>query len=89
MQACDAREALAHHWGTFQLTDEPVDEPPEMLAKALEREKIEAKRFRVVRPGAAFEMRRVRVTQRLACSSRLPPNDDKDARTQRLREEDA
>lgn len=56
MQETGAREAMAHHWGTFQLTDEPVDEPPQLLARALEREKVETKRFRVVRPGESIEI---------------------------------
>ena len=56
MQECGAREAMAHHWGTFQLTDEPIDEPPQLLAKALEREKVDAEKFRVVRPGQAWTL---------------------------------
>ena len=56
LQACGAQEALAHHWGTFQLTDEPIDEPPQLLAKALARENIAAERFKVARPGAVVEV---------------------------------
>ncbi|MBE8158509.1 MAG: MBL fold metallo-hydrolase, partial [Betaproteobacteria bacterium] len=29
-----AKNALALHWGTFQLTDEPMDEPPVKLRAA-------------------------------------------------------
>lgn len=29
------RRAVASHWGTFQLTDEPMDEPPEKLRAAV------------------------------------------------------
>jgi len=32
---CGAEIALAHHYGTFQLTDEPIDAPLVMLADAL------------------------------------------------------
>lgn len=33
-QELGARESLAIHWGTFELTDEPLDEPPRALARA-------------------------------------------------------
>ncbi len=56
MQACGAQQAMAHHWGTFQLTDEPIDEPPQLLEKALLRENIASDRFRIVRPGAALDL---------------------------------
>ena len=29
-----SRKSVATHWGTFNLTDEPLDEPPKRLAKA-------------------------------------------------------
>lgn len=56
MHTVGARQAMAHHWGTFQLTDEPIDEPPQLLAKALEREKIAAERFKVFQPGGVLEL---------------------------------
>ena len=34
-----AQNALATHWGTFQLTDEPMDEPPQKLQEAMAQEK--------------------------------------------------
>ena len=53
---CGAAYALAHHWGTFQLTSEPIDEPPQRLAAALAAAGIEPARFRVQRPGEAFDV---------------------------------
>jgi N-acyl-phosphatidylethanolamine-hydrolysing phospholipase D len=34
--ALSARELVGMHWGTFVLTDEPLDEPPRALARAVE-----------------------------------------------------
>ena len=56
LQLCGAQQALAHHWGTFQLTDEPVDEPPRLLETALVREQIPAARFAVKRPGEVLDI---------------------------------
>lgn len=56
LQLCGAEQALAHHWGTFQLTDEAHDEPPQRLAQALTRENIAGARFAVKRPGEVLEI---------------------------------
>jgi L-ascorbate metabolism protein UlaG (beta-lactamase superfamily) len=53
---CGAAFAMAHHWGTFQLTDEAIDEPPKRLAVALERAAIPAEHFQVKRPGEIFDV---------------------------------
>jgi L-ascorbate metabolism protein UlaG (beta-lactamase superfamily) len=45
-----AERAIACHWGTFRLTDEPYDEPPQRLTQALARAGVAAERF--VAPGA-------------------------------------
>ena len=47
----DARESIAMHWGTFVLTDEPLDEPPHKLATALRAAGIPHDRFRVMKHG--------------------------------------
>jgi L-ascorbate metabolism protein UlaG (beta-lactamase superfamily) len=40
-----AKRSMAIHWGTFGLADEPLDEPPKLLAQALEEAGIPADRF--------------------------------------------
>ena len=53
-EMCGARHALAHHWGTFQLTDETIDEPPRRLRAALAESGIAEERFRALRPGQSW-----------------------------------
>jgi L-ascorbate metabolism protein UlaG (beta-lactamase superfamily) len=53
---CGAELALAHHHGTFKLTDEAIDAPAVELARALEVAGIDRERFRVLRPGQAWEL---------------------------------
>jgi L-ascorbate metabolism protein UlaG (beta-lactamase superfamily) len=50
-EACGARQAVGHHWGTFKLTDEGITRPQEALAAALAARSIPADRFRALRPG--------------------------------------
>ncbi|KRR18451.1 hypothetical protein CQ14_34790 [Bradyrhizobium lablabi] len=53
---CGAREALAHHHGTFQLTDEAIDAPVNALADALKEAKIPPERFAALKPGQVYEI---------------------------------
>jgi L-ascorbate metabolism protein UlaG (beta-lactamase superfamily) len=46
-----ARHSIGIHWGTFELTDEPLDEPPKALAKALQAVDVIATEFTVLRHG--------------------------------------
>jgi L-ascorbate metabolism protein UlaG (beta-lactamase superfamily) len=55
-ETCGARQALAHHWGTFQLTDEAIDAPVKALGKALDARGIPRERFAVRRPGETLEL---------------------------------
>ena len=48
---CGAELALAHHFGTFQLTDEAIDAPLVALAEALADAAIPAERFRHAAAG--------------------------------------
>ena len=49
-----ARTALGVHWGTFQLTFEPIGDPPLRLAAALKRAGIAPQRFVATEVGRSF-----------------------------------
>jgi len=51
-----ARTALGVHWGTFQLTFEPIGDPPRRLAAALKRQGIAPERFVATEVGRTFEV---------------------------------
>ena len=56
MRDCGAEHALAHHFGTFQLTDEPRDAPRLALAEALTDSGVAPERFRALNPGGVWEL---------------------------------
>ncbi len=47
----NAQVLLPIHWGTFQLGDEPLDEPPKMLVKGAEKEGIAPERLWILKHG--------------------------------------
>lgn len=49
-----ARRALAHHWGTVQLTNEGIEEPREALHAALAARAVGPDLFRALRPGEVW-----------------------------------
>jgi L-ascorbate metabolism protein UlaG (beta-lactamase superfamily) len=53
---CGAEQALAHHHGTFQLTDESIDAPLTALHAALDEANIPRGRFVALKPGQVFEL---------------------------------
>ena len=53
---CGAAQALAHHHGTFQLTDEAIAAPVTALHAALDEAKIPRARFVALRPGQVVEI---------------------------------
>jgi L-ascorbate metabolism protein UlaG (beta-lactamase superfamily) len=53
---CGAQQALAHHHGTFQLTDEAIDAPVTALGEALDEAKVPHERFAALKPGQVFEV---------------------------------
>ncbi len=54
MLGCPA--TLGFHWGVFQLTDEPINEPVERLSAALAGEGLDPARFRTLEPGEGWEI---------------------------------
>jgi N-acyl-phosphatidylethanolamine-hydrolysing phospholipase D len=51
-----ARHLLPMHWGTFDLTDEPLDEPPRELARVLERSGDDPSRVHVMAVGERWKL---------------------------------
>jgi N-acyl-phosphatidylethanolamine-hydrolysing phospholipase D len=51
-----SRLSIACHWGTFRLTDEPLNEPPELLAQELCAQHIDPPNFRVLGLGETIEI---------------------------------
>jgi L-ascorbate metabolism protein UlaG (beta-lactamase superfamily) len=52
---CGAELALAHHYSTFQLTDEAIDAPLIALAEARKAAGITAEQFGALRPGQVWQ----------------------------------
>ena len=53
---CGAAHTAGHHWGTFNLTNEGIEEPLEALAEALEKHGVSPQAFRPLRPGEAWDV---------------------------------
>jgi len=51
----DARAAIGHHWGTFQLTNEARQDPVDALAVALSDSGVAPERFRALQAGEVWE----------------------------------
>lgn len=49
---------IGHHFGTFQLTNEGIDDPPKALAEAMSAANIGTDRFKGLRPGQQFDVPR-------------------------------
>jgi len=50
-QDIHAKKSIAIHWGTFELTDEPLDAPPKMLSAELKKAEIADDQFVVLKHG--------------------------------------
>ncbi|MBL0933145.1 MAG: MBL fold metallo-hydrolase [Rhizobiaceae bacterium] len=56
MRLANADFAIGHHWGTFQLTNEAIEEPRDLLLVALDTAGIARERFRPLQPGEAWDI---------------------------------
>ncbi len=56
MLLSNASFAAGYHWGTFQLTNEPVDEPRSRLLAALQARGVSADAFRPLLPGEVWDV---------------------------------
>ncbi len=65
-QALGAKHFMAMHWGTFDLSAEPLDEGPRELRRLVAEQGLRADRFHVLQHGASLGLseREVRVTHR-------------------------
>jgi len=50
-----SRQSIACHWGTFRLADEPLGEPPALLAAELARIGIGMEKFLAIQPGESID----------------------------------
>jgi L-ascorbate metabolism protein UlaG (beta-lactamase superfamily) len=64
--------ALGVHWGTFEMTDEPIDLPPTLLHQALDQQHIPRDRFRTTQAGEPWEIPAMAAVPRPAPSSSSP-----------------
>ncbi len=56
MKLARAAHVAGHHWATFQLTNEPLEEPREQLHLALDEAGIDRSRFRPMLPGEVWDV---------------------------------
>ena len=62
-QDLKARFSVGMHWGTFEMTDESIDQPPKALATALKAAGISPKRFFLMKHGEVRRLDEPRVRQ--------------------------
>jgi N-acyl-phosphatidylethanolamine-hydrolysing phospholipase D len=51
-----AKKAIGIHWGTFELADDPLDEPPRLLAEAVAKAGLSSDAFTVLRHGQTIRL---------------------------------
>ena len=56
-QDTNSQQSIASHWGTFKLSDEPVEEPPLYLEEALKEAGLDKKEFLIMKFGETLPFR--------------------------------
>lgn len=56
MKLCRAQHVAGHHWATFPLTNEAIEEPRQLLHAALDEAKVDRERFRPMLPGEVWDV---------------------------------
>ncbi len=51
-----SRRSIAIHWGAFELADDALDAPPDVLAEALAEQGVDASTFEVIRTGGRLDL---------------------------------
>jgi len=51
-----SRQSIACHWGTFRLADEPLSEPPALLAQEVARAGVDSSKFLALHPGESIDV---------------------------------
>lgn len=62
-QDVHAKRSIAIHWGTFELTDEPLDEPPKLLAEEMRKAGLPEQQFTALKHGETVRWDRAAVLQ--------------------------
>ena len=56
-QDIKSRKSIAMHWGTFQLTDEPMDEPVSLLKSLVKKKEMSRSEFIVMQHGETQQIK--------------------------------
>ena len=60
-----SKMAIAGHWGTFKLSDEPLGEPPAYLRKALRENGVDETQFILMKFGETLSLSKDGVLNRM------------------------
>jgi L-ascorbate metabolism protein UlaG (beta-lactamase superfamily) len=61
-----SRHSFAIHWGAFELADDALDAPPEVLTESLAEQGVDAASFHVMRTGARLDLPAIGALRRSA-----------------------